>query len=157
MFTRAGGGIKERRPLFQVLLCEVDSTYSNVPQSVAVRSAAAASAGGDREDFLRECRLLAGLSHANVARLVGVCTPAAAGSDDDDGDSSAPSYCSVLEHSPQGDLYHFLRQSPSPSATSSSSSSGVTYPKLLGFAAQIASGMRYLESRGVVHKDLAAR
>ena len=33
----------------------------------------------------------------------------------------------------------------------------IPYSKLLEFAAQIAKGMKYLESRKVIHKDLAAR
>jgi len=45
--------------IFKVLLCEADSDYSNVPQPVAVRSCPHNSIDIlEREDFLRECRLL---------------------------------------------------------------------------------------------------
>jgi hypothetical protein len=81
----------------QVLLCEIDSDYSNIPQPVAVRSGPVHSNDSvDRQDFLRECRLLATLRHNHVAKLVGVAM-------------SEEPYCSILEHSLQGDLYHYLR------------------------------------------------
>ena len=163
---------------WQVLLCETDSDYSNVPQPVAVRSCPHNSIDAlDREDFLRECRLLASLRHTNVVTLVGVTT------------SDGP-YCSVLEHSLQGDLYNYLRQlsrvtmpshsttagiassnvgSTSSSSTTASTSSGtsltggssnngsISSTRILDIASQIAAGMKYLESRNIVHKDLAAR
>ena len=91
---------------------------------------------------------------------------------------------SLTSLNPQGDLYHYLNQSSLDTSSSSnndgsstttlSSSSGgscetrkdpkktksqnlVTPSQLLAFVAQIAEGMKYLEARGVVHKDLAAR
>ncbi len=177
----------------QVLFCELDSDYSNMPQAVAVRSGPSHSNVIspdvlDRQDFLKECRLLASLRHANIAKLVGVTV-------------SEEPYCSILEHSPHGDLYHYLRQisrivgpngnsvissmstttssssgcesSASPMAVSSSNGSSSTsagnvatttngdnsihYSRLVDMAAQVASGMKYLESRNTVHKDLSAR
>ena len=153
-----------------MFLCEVDSDYSNVPQAVAVRSCPHNNV--DRDDFLRECRLLASVRHANVASLVGVTT------------ADGP-YCAVLEHSLHGDLYNYLRQlsrvtmstatstaatSLSSTSTTTSTSSGVSlvstsagadrtisYTRILEMSAQMAAGMKYLESRNIVHKDLAAR
>ena len=92
----------------------------------------------DREDFLRECRLLASIQHQNVARLVGVCT-------------TEQPYCSVLEHSLIGDLYGYLRKSSEENPTA------LGFPQMLDFVCQIVSGMKHLESRNIVHKDLAAR
>ena len=81
-----------------MLLCEADSDYSNVPQAVAVRSCPQNNVDNiERDDFLRECRFLASIRHANVVALVGVST------------SDGP-YCYVLEHSLHGDLYNYLRQ-----------------------------------------------
>ncbi len=133
----------------QVLLCEVESAYSNVPQSVSVRSF-----GGhqERDGFVRECKLLASLSHPNVTRLIGVIT-----------DDEKKPFCSVLEHSAQGDLYHYLRQctlqeeSSVENEATKASTVTVTYKRLLEMVAQIAAGMKYLEGRSIVHKDLAAR
>lgn len=151
----------------------MDSDYSNVPQPVAVRSGPSLHDSIDRQEFLRESRLLSTLRHANVVRLFGVAM-------------SEEPYCSILEHSLHGDLYHYLRQiskivgsgakaSPSAGSASTTSSSGcssaspmmtsthssqhnnINYNRIIDMAAQIASGMKYLESRNVVHKDLAAR
>ena len=162
----------------QALICEIDSDYSNLPQPVvAVRSGLAGhlSDSIDRQEFLRESRLLSTLRHTNVVKLVGVAI-------------SEEPYCTILEHSVHGDLYHYLRQmskivgssgskmtavqSGCNSSTSSTSgcSSGspmmnsclltnhnVIYANVVDFSAQIASGMKYLETRNIVHKDLAAR
>lgn len=149
----------------------MDSDYSNVPQPVAVRSGPSLHDSIDRQEFLRESRLLSTLRHTNVVRLLGVAM-------------SEEPYCSILEHSLHGDLYHYLRQiskivgsgaskgSPSASTTSSSGCSSaspmmtsshssqhnnINYNRIIDMAAQIANGMKYLESRNVVHKDLAAR
>lgn len=163
----------------QALICEIDSDYSNLPQPVvAVRSGLAGhlSDSIDRQEFLRESRLLSTLRHTNVVKLVGVAI-------------SEEPYCTILEHSLHGDLYHYLRQmskivgssgskitvvSGCNSSTSSTSgcSSGspmmnsclltnnhnvIHYANIVDFSAQIASGMKYLETRNIVHKDLAAR
>ena len=148
----------------------------------------------NKEEFLRECNLLASLKHPNIARIVGVSLAPI--------DSTSSHHCSVLEHFPQGDLWHFLRQlshvtdsmeaignnrssitTVSTSTASSSgsggstlsggrgvnndstgihslkiaSSGGISYYQLLEFITQVASGMKYLESRNIVHKDLASR
>ena len=176
---REAGGLKEVSInifffVLQVLLCEVDSDYSNVPQPVAVRAGPThLNDSIDRQEFLRESRLLATVRHSNVVKLVGVAM-------------SEEPYCSVLEHSLHGDLYHVLRQiskvigrpslnlngnnAGSTSTSSSGCSSGspmmnsghnqagiISYAKIVDMAAQIACGMKYLETRNIVHKDLAAR
>ena len=201
----------------KVVLCETDSEYSNIPQVVAVRSTSnhknhpsIKSKGGankdentmineesfiaNKEEFLRECNLLASLKHPNIARLVGVSMAHI--------EAISSYHCSVLEHFPQGDLWNFLRQlshvtnstdtteinrssiTTVSTSTASSSASGesnassgkrafkdkrsvpvlpivnsgaISYYQLLEFITQMAAGMKYLESRNVVHKDLAAR
>ena len=56
----------------------------------------------------------------------------------------------VLEHSAQGDLCTVLR-------TVSEATEAVLYVRLVEMCGQVAAGMRYLEARNIVHKDLAAR
>ena len=140
----------------QILVCEVDSAYSNMPQTVALRSSQ--DTYQERDEFLTESRLLASLQHPNVIRLMGVSM-------------SEEPYCSVLEHSAQGDLYSYLRRHRLPTSTTTSSSSSsssnnktennllevISHHRLLDWASQIASGMKYLDSRGIIHKDIATR
>ena len=131
--------------LTKVLVCEIESAYSNLPQTVALRSAQ--DSFQEREEFLAECRILALLQHPNVVRLVGVST-------------SENPYCSVIEHSTQGDLYQYLRNSRQGKGSNDPSSpvkDDIPYHRLLDWATQIAKGMKYLESKSFVHKDLAAR
>ena len=83
-----------------MLLCEIESAYTNMPQSVAVRSRPPTSKStsptqgqpdkDEREEFLRECRLLASLDHSHVVKLVGVSMS-----------SEADPYCAIFEHSLQ--------------------------------------------------------
>ena len=171
---------------FQVAVCEIDTAYSNVPLCVAVRStgkmahsvgsarlspassslsstnskkSTASSSNQTKDDFLRECRLLSSLQHPNLIRLVGVITDcdeekSADGEEEDDKMKKKP-LCFVLEHSTQGDLYHFLKQLGEDNLMERRSE--VVAVKLVEMCAQIAAGMKYLESRNIVHKDLAAR
>ena len=67
----------------------------------------------------------------------GFCNPAAA----------------VLEHSGQGDLCTFLRSL----GETDEATEAVLYARLVEMSGQVAAGMRYLEARNIVHKDLAAR
>lgn len=123
----------------QVLICEIETAYSNLPEVVAVRSAQDSYV--DREDFLRESRLVSSIQHPNVVRLLGVCTV------------DQP-YCTILEHSRLGNLYTYLNTNCNPESDSFTT---VPFNKLLDILGQIVSGMKHLESRSICHKDLAAR
>ena len=105
-----------------------------------------------KDDLARECRLLASLHHHNVTRLVGVVTHVS----DDDDDSEIGCHA-VLEHSTQGDLCTFLRSLGEAAATDATGVSEAVYARLVEMCGQVAAGMRYLEARNIVHKDLAAR
>ncbi|KAI0978795.1 hypothetical protein GJ496_000103 [Pomphorhynchus laevis] len=86
-------------------------------------------------DFLDEARLMKDLDHPNIVRLYGVST------------SAEPLYI-VVEYMVNGNLLTYLR---------SDMGRILKLPKLVDVAAQIASGMSYLEKQHFVHCDLAAR
>jgi len=94
-----------------------------------------------RSDFLEEVRLLASLEDPNVAQVLGACT-------------EEEPFCVLLEFLELGDLCQFLRQNDSllPNAPQRLDSGTLLY-----LATQVASGMRFLESRNIVHRDLATR
>ncbi|XP_054275589.1 discoidin domain-containing receptor tyrosine kinase B-like [Macrosteles quadrilineatus] len=85
-------------------------------------------------DCLRELRFLSSLSDTNVVRTIGVCT------------SENPPWVITEYTGDLGDLVRVLRNNTS-----------LKYECLMFIATQVASGMKYLESKNVVHKDLGAR
>ena len=95
------------------------------------------------------------LKNPNVASILAACT------------QDEP-LCLLSEFSEFGDLYNFLRSqqqshySNDLNTSLSSGSSGspmgrIGTSTLVYICTQIASGMKYLEEQGFVHRDLAAR
>lgn len=97
-------------------------------------------------DFHRDIRILAALEDPNIARVLGMC-------------SHEEPLCVIMEYLDHGDLNQFLRNHV-PAEGTRTLALGVktlSFNCLLYIAAQIASGMRYLETLNFVHRDLATR
>lgn len=98
-----------------------------------------------RKDFYRDVRILAALEDHNIARVLGICT------------KDEP-LCVVMEYLDHGDLCQFLKSHVSENTnTILYGVKTLSFNCLLYMGAQIASGMRYLESLNFVHRDLATR
>lgn len=103
-----------------------------------------------KDDFFKEVKVMAGLRHANVVRLLGVCR-------DDP-------MCMIVEYMANGDLNQFLKEKELTPSLSLNESDGwedtgqfVSPQALFYMAKQVAAGMKYISSLNFVHRDLATR
>lgn len=85
--------------------------------------------------FVSEVQPLKGLQHRHVLSLFAVC-------------SEYPPFYIVMELMEKGSLLHFLK---------GPEGQHQDIVSLTDLATQVADGMLYLENKGIVHKDLAAR
>ncbi|XP_050784381.1 tyrosine-protein kinase receptor UFO isoform X1 [Gopherus flavomarginatus] len=99
----------------------------------------------EMEDFLSEAVCMKEFDHPNVMKLLGVCLQ----STESEG---YPSPVVILPFMKHGDLHSFLLYS-----RLGDSPLYLPTRTLVGFMADIASGMDYLSSRDFIHRDLAAR
>ncbi|CAN1280813.1 Serine/threonine/tyrosine-protein kinase HT1 [Linum perenne] len=90
------------------------------------------SAARMKSQFDREVLLLSRLRHPNVIRFVAAC-------------KKPPVYCVITEYLPEGSLRAYLHKLEDRS---------LRLDKLIAFALDIARGMEYIHSRGVIHRDL---
>uniref|UniRef100_A0A8C5LPC4 Tyrosine-protein kinase n=1 Tax=Leptobrachium leishanense TaxID=445787 RepID=A0A8C5LPC4_9ANUR len=109
------GTLKDKTPV-AVKTCKED-----LPQELKIK-------------FLSEARILKQYDHANIVKLIGVCT------------QRQPIYI-VMELVPGGDFLSFLRKKKD----------DMKLKQLVKFSLDAASGMAYLESKNCIHRDLAAR
>ena len=104
--------------------------------AVAVRTPPQGASKSIKAQFMREMALAQRVGqHSNVAGFIGQC-------------SKAQPLMIVSELCGQGNLRDHLR--------GSRASNSVTMEMRMRFAHEVASGMAYLEGRGIVHGDLAA-
>ena len=88
----------------------------------------------DPRDFLAEAQIMKKLRHPKLIQLYAVCT------------LEEPIYI-ITELMKNGSLLEYLQ----------GKGRTLKMPQLIDMAAQIASGMAYLESQNYIHRDLAAR
>lgn len=88
----------------------------------------------DPKDFLAEAQIMKKLRHPKLIQLYAVCT------------QDEPIYI-ITELMRHGSLLEYLQ----------GKGRTLKLPQLIDVAAQIASGMAYLESQNYIHRDLAAR
>ncbi|XP_051979537.1 inactive tyrosine-protein kinase 7-like [Xyrauchen texanus] len=93
-------------------------------------------------DFRRECDMFAKLSHANVARLLGVCREV------------EPHYM-ILDYTDMGDLKQYLKVSKS--KDEKIKVQPLNTKQKVSVCLQVARGMEHLSNQRFVHRDLAAR
>ncbi|CAG9771117.1 unnamed protein product [Ceutorhynchus assimilis] len=123
----------------------LEDVLPDVSRLVAVRTSNPEKCKGEPLASLREIRFLAGLNDANICKVLGVCT------------SEQPPW-TIIEYGEMGDLAQYLQFLVNRNGSiRSSEDQPISSGSLIYIATQIASGMKYLESKHVVHKDLAAR
>lgn len=84
------------------------------------------------KQFVSEVTLLSRLHHENVIKLKAACR-------------KTPVYCVITEYLQEGSLRAFLHKLEN---------KALPYPKLIAFALDIARGMEYIHSQGMIHRDL---
>ncbi|KAJ4768462.1 Protein kinase [Rhynchospora pubera] len=84
------------------------------------------------KQFTREVTNLSHLYHRNIIKLVGAC-------------KNPPVYCIITEYLPGGSLRSFLHKLENKS---------LPLNKVISIALEVARGMEYIHSQGVIHRDL---
>uniref|UniRef100_A0A8C5E0A4 Tyrosine-protein kinase n=1 Tax=Gouania willdenowi TaxID=441366 RepID=A0A8C5E0A4_GOUWI len=112
---------------------EVFEGLWNGTTSVAVKTLKNGSM--DAEDFLREAQIMKRLRHAKLIQLYAVCT------------MQEPIYI-ITELMKNGSLLEYLQKDKG---------STLSFSDQIEMAAQVASGMSFLELQNYIHRDLAAR
>ncbi|CAH0712870.1 unnamed protein product, partial [Brenthis ino] len=116
-------------------------------QTVAVKTLKENASEKDKIDLIQEITVMKNLgNHPNVVRFIGCCT------------EMQPTFV-IMEFVSLGKLQHFLRDSRAERLYGNmhGDSQYLTSSDLTHFAFQVARGMDFLTSNGIIHRDLAAR
>ena len=121
------------------------STDTTVSVPVAVKMLKASASQSTKKQFEQEYRFMFRLNHPNVIHMLGICT------------EGTPFI--MMEYMENGDLNQILKHQYS-SIVDSTCAPGdceITQQTLINMCTQIASGMNYLTSNYLVHRDIATR
>ncbi|XP_060568273.1 discoidin domain-containing receptor 2-like isoform X2 [Ruditapes philippinarum] len=117
----------------------------NRPVLVAVKMLRKDADDRARSDFQKEIKIMSQLKDPNIVRVLGVCI-------------REEPLCMIVEYMKYGDLNQFLLDHvPESPMAEAANAKTLSYGCLIYMASQIASGMKYLESLNMVHRDLATR
>ncbi|GJQ72955.1 hypothetical protein Trydic_g1597 [Trypoxylus dichotomus] len=132
----------------QVWKCEaVDIDGKEGGLVVAVKTLKENASEKERTDLISELQVMKMLDpHPNVVRLLGCCT------------EKDPIFV-IMEFVSKGKLQSYLRNSRAERFYNNmhGQSKSLTSRDLTSFVYQVAKGMEYLSSNGIIHRDLAAR
>ncbi|XP_041368248.1 discoidin domain-containing receptor 2-like isoform X2 [Gigantopelta aegis] len=120
-------------------------TNTNRSMLVAVKMLRPNADDRARADFHKEVKIMSQLKDPNIVHVLGVCT-------------REEPLCMIVEYMKYGDLNQFiLEHVPESPVAEATNAKTLSYGCLIFIASQIASGMKYLESLNMVHRDLATR
>ncbi|CAH0559226.1 unnamed protein product [Brassicogethes aeneus] len=133
----------------QVWKCEALDVEGNESGSaiVAVKTLKENANEKERSDLVSELQVMKMLEpHPNVVRLLGCCT------------EKEPIFL-IMEYISKGKLQSYLRSSRAERHYNNmhGQSKSLTSRDLTSFAYQVAKGMEFLSTNGIIHRDLAAR
>eukprot|EP00038_Savillea_parva_P006120 m.161761 g.161761 ORF g.161761 m.161761 type:complete len:2425 (-) comp12114_c0_seq1:110-7384(-) len=118
----------------EVFKAMLTNTTRSVPSQVVAAKTVKGGSDSTRDDLLREAALMALFNHPNLVALIGVVTIP----------RTVPALV-LLEFCENGTLLQHV------------STHDENAHMLLTFCADVAKGLRYLSSRSIVHRDIAAR
>nr|XP_053639220.1 mucin-5AC-like [Cherax quadricarinatus] len=128
-------------------LCACEGVPGGPTVLVAVKGVKEGAGTKERQDLLKELAIMQHIGqHPNVVTLLGCCT------------QQEPHYV-IMEYVMFGKLLTFLRDHRTRHNyfNFSSDTEALTSRDLTRFACQVATGCEYLQSRGIIHRDLASR
>nr|WOX59764.1 receptor tyrosine kinase FGFR3A2 [Carcinus maenas] len=128
-------------------LCACEGSQGGPTVLVAVKGVKEGAGQKEKQDLLKELGIMQHLGHNdNVVTLLGCCT-------------QQEPYFVIMEYVMFGKLLTFLRDHRTRQNyyNFSSDTAALTSHDLTRFACQVASGCEYIQSRGIIHRDLASR